>query len=112
MAITSAIIKHGINICHNLRWLNCDNDISHYNIKKTKLANNSLFMVIIHFGQSIKFKIIYNNIPHTPSNVGVVARKTFSFTPDEALSVGLAKACARRIKSILFIEKSNALNST
>ena len=37
--------------------------------------------------------------------------KTFSFTPDEAMSVGLAKACARRIKSILFIEKSNALNN-
>ena len=73
-----------------------------------KLANNSLFKVIIYFGQSIKFKIIYNNIPHTPSNVGVVARKTFSFTPDEAMSVGLAKACARRIKSILFKEKSNA----
>ena len=66
-------------------------------------------MVIIQFGQIIKFKIIYNNIPHTPSNVGVVARKTFSFTPDEAMSVGLAKACVRRIKSILFIEKSNAL---
>ena len=42
--------------------------------------------------------------------MGVVARKTVSFTPDEAMSVGLAKACARRIKSILFIEKSNALN--
>ena len=68
-------------------------------------------MVIIQFGQIIKFKIIYNNIPHTPSNVGVVARKTFSFTPDEAMSVGLAKACVRRIKSILFIEKSNALNN-
>ena len=69
-------------------------------------------MVIIHFGQTIKFKIIYNNIPHTPSNVDVVARKTFSFTLEEAMSVGLAKACVRRIKSILFIEKSNALNRT
>ena len=27
------------------------------------------------------------------------------------MSVGLVKACARRIKSILFIEKSNALNN-
>ena len=66
----NAIIKHGINICQNLLWLNCDNDISHYNIKK-KLANNSLF------------------------------HGYYSFW---------SKACARRIKSILFIEKSNALN--
>ena len=56
-----------------------------------------------------KFKIIYNNIPHTPSNVGVVARIIFSFTLDEAMSVGLVKACVRRNKSIQFIEKSSAL---
>ena len=37
-------------------------------------------------------KIIYHNIPHTPSKVGVVARKTFSHTPDEAMSDGLVKA--------------------
>ena len=66
-------------------------------------------MVIIYFGQTTKFKIIYNNIPHTPSNVGVIVRITFSFTLDEAILVGLAKACVRRIKSILFIEKSSAL---
>ena len=66
-------------------------------------------MVIIHFGQTIKFKIIYNDIPHTPSYVGVIARIIFSFTLDEAMPVGLAKACVRRHKSILFIEKSSAL---
>ena len=38
-------------------------------------------------------KIIYHNIPYTPSKVGVVAGKTFSHTPDEAMSDGLAKAC-------------------
>ena len=38
-------------------------------------------------------KFIYHNILHTPSKVGVVARKTFSHTPDEAMSDGLAKAC-------------------
>ena len=38
-------------------------------------------------------KIIYHNILHTPSKVGVVARKTFSHTLDEAMSDGLAKAC-------------------
>ena len=29
----------------------------------------------------------------TPSKPGVLVRKTFSHTPDEARSVGLAKAC-------------------
>ena len=33
------------------------------------------------------------NIPHTPSNVGVLQRIIFSHTPDEAMSGGLAKAC-------------------
>ena len=101
MALTSAIISFGSIVT-----------MTSVTITSKKSWQITLyFMVIIHFGQTIKFKIIYNNIPHTPSNVGVVARKTFSFTPDEAMSVGLAKACARRIKSILFIEKSNALNN-
>ena len=39
------------------------------------------------------------------------ASPTDMASPDEAMSVGLAKACVRRIKSILFIEKSNALNN-
>ena len=38
--------------------------------------------------------MIYNNIPYTPSKVGVMARIIFSFTLDEAMSVGLAKAWA------------------
>ena len=41
-------------------------------------------------------KIINHNILHTPSNVGVMVRKTFSHTPDEAMSGGLAKACDLR----------------
>ena len=41
-------------------------------------------------------KIINHNILHTPSNVGVVVRKTFFHTPDEATSIGLAKACDLR----------------
>ena len=41
-------------------------------------------------------KIIYNNIPHTPSKVGVMARIIFSFTLGEAMSVRLVKACALR----------------
>ena len=46
-----------------------------------------------NFGKKEISKIIYHNIPHTPSKVGVVARKTFSHTLDEAMSDGLAKAC-------------------
>ena len=41
-------------------------------------------------------KIINHNILHTPSNVGVMVRKTFSHTLDEAMSGGLAKACDLR----------------
>ena len=41
-----------------------------------------------------KFKnIIKDNIPHTPSKVGVLVRIIFSHTPEEAMSGGLAKAC-------------------
>ena len=43
------------------------------------------------------FKIIIkDNIPQTPSKVGVLERWTFSHTPEEAMSVGLAKACVPR----------------
>ena len=38
-------------------------------------------------------KIVKYNIPHTPTKVGVMVRKTLSHTPDEAMSGGLAKAC-------------------
>ena len=37
--------------------------------------------------------IIKDNIPHTPSKVGVLESIIFSHTPEEAMSVGLAKAC-------------------
>ena len=40
-----------------------------------------------------KNNIIKNIILHTPSKVGVLLKKTFSHTPDEARSVGLVKAC-------------------
>ena len=45
------------------------------------------------FGKKFKTRIIKNNIPHTPTKVGVMVRKTFSHTPDEAMSGGLVKAC-------------------
>ena len=43
-----------------------------------------------------KLKALYyeeNFFLQAPSNPGVLVRKTFSHTPDEARSVGLAKAC-------------------
>ena len=64
-------------------------------------SKHSKLWFTIPFGQKTKFKIICNNIPHTPSKVGVMVRKIFSLTPDEAMSVGLAKACAlRKIYSV------------
>ena len=47
-------------------------------------------------GKKNPSKIINHNILHTPANVSVMARKTFSHTLDEAMSVGLAKACDLR----------------
>ena len=41
-------------------------------------------------------KIVNDNILHTPSNVGVMVRKTFSHSLDEAMSGGLVKACDLR----------------
>ena len=66
-------------------------------------------MFNIQFGQITKFKIIYNNIPHTPSKVGVMVRKTFSLTLDEAMSVGLAKACALKRKKSILLQRNGLL---
>ena len=38
-------------------------------------------------------KIINHNILHTPLYVGIMVRKTFSHTLDEAMSGELVKAC-------------------
>ena len=40
-----------------------------------------------------KYNIIKNNIPQPPSKVGVWQSTTFSHTPEEDMSVELAKAC-------------------
>ena len=83
MAITSA-----------KKWLSKTsvNNICHINNKKFG-TNQQLKTNMSKFGTKQTSKIIYHNIPHTPSKLGVVARKTFSHTPDEAMSDGLAKAC-------------------
>ena len=54
------------------------------------LANMPTFGIVM---SNKKNNIVKNNIPHTPSKVGVLESRTFSHTPDEAMSVGLAKAC-------------------
>ena len=48
--------------------------------------------ILIQMCQNIN-NIIKKIILHTPSKAGVLLRKTFSHTPDEARTVGLAKAC-------------------
>ena len=72
MTITSVItsIKSCITTCQQKDWLNKHNN---------PLAKLS--------------KIVNVNFPHTPSKVGVLERIIFSHTPEEAMSVGLAKAC-------------------
>ena len=53
--------------------------------------------------------IIKDNIPHTPSKVGVLEIRIFSHTPEEAMSVGLAKACVPRKKIYSVQEKLSSL---
>ena len=99
MTIASAITKHGNNICHKLHWLNGDKNISHHNIKSWFKTFKTMTYYFIW--PKTKFKIIYNNIPHTPAKVGVMISIIFSHTLDEAMSVGLVKACAlRKIYSV------------
>ena len=54
MAITSAITKHGNNICHKLHWFIGDKNISHYNIKSW--LKTLKIMVTILFGQKNKIQ--------------------------------------------------------
>ena len=107
MAIKPAIANYGNNNCLNLHWLNGDKNIIHLTPKVGKKTFKIMFN--IQFGQITKFKIIYNSIPHKPSKVGVMVRIIFSLTLDEAMSAGLAKACALRKIIYSVIEKSIAL---
>ena len=108
--------KSGYYICHNGKnishdtsiWqitsanniqqlqINCDNNICYIQHPK-KLAKHiqkkHYYGKHANILQKIPTKITKNNIPHTPTKVGVMVRKTFSHTPDEAMSGGLAKAC-------------------
>ena len=45
------------------------------------------------FGKHIQTNIVKHNISHTASKVCVLESITFSHTPEEAMSVGLVKAC-------------------
>ena len=68
-----------------------DNNICHKNIYKLtyhlSTINQKLLLAKIS-------KLYYkDNIPHIPSKVGVLGSITISHTPEEAMPVGLAKAC-------------------
>ena len=66
---------------------------SNIQINWPNIVKNTNYGKHANIWQKIATKIIKNNIPHTPAKVGVMVRKTFSHTPDEAMSGGLAKAC-------------------
>ena len=58
-----------------------------YHVSTTKMVKT------ITFGKHIQTNIVKNNIPHTASKVYFLESITFSHTPEEAMSVGLVKAC-------------------
>ena len=58
-----------------------------YHVSTTKMVKT------ITFGKHIKTHIVQDNIPHTASKVCVLESIIFSHTPEEAISVGLVKAC-------------------
>ena len=65
-------------------------------ITVTTKYNWQLFDTFGNITTKTKIKSLYyeeNFFLQTPSKPGVLVRKTFSHTPDEARSVGLAKAC-------------------
>ena len=73
------------NICHNQH---------HKKLVKTYANNIKYWKICQHLAKIIptKINIVKINIPHTPSKVGVWESIIFSHTPDEAMSVGHAKA--------------------
>ena len=94
---TSAINNQlAITSVNNIQWLSTksDNNICQKIPKKVWLNSQTNDKYVKFWQKSIQ--IINHNILHTPSNVGVVVRKTFSHTLDEAMSVGLVKACDLR----------------
>ena len=76
------------------KYLNGYNPVAITSVTTNKKVGNT----ICHYSNkvgTIMTNISVNNnniiksiIPHTPSKVGVLLRKTFSYTPDEARSVG------------------------
>ena len=58
-----------------------------YHVSTTKMVKT------ITFGKHIETHIVKDNIPHKASKVCILASITFPHTPEEAMSVGLVKAC-------------------
>ena len=115
MTITSVITRW----FHLPQWHNISHNKGHHHSDITSVTKNNIFglnVVLtsdthkkINIGNNIcKYPqfgnikllttsksnyIMKNNFLQTPSKLGVLLGKTFSHTPDEARSVGLAKAC-------------------
>ena len=81
-------VKHFLNnnICHNQH---------HKNLAKTHTNNITYWQICQHLAKIIptKISIVEINIPHAPTEVGILESIILSHTSDEAMSVGLAKAC-------------------
>ena len=89
-----------------------DNNICHNQHKRVGLPgiNNKIDKKISNIWQNVsKTNIVNDNSPHTPSKVGVLESITFSHTPEEAMSVGLAKACVFFEKIYSVLEKLSSL---
>ena len=73
-----------ITSANSIQWLqtNCDNNICHIQHQKSwpNIFKNTIqWQTCQHLAKTIPTKIIIkNNIPHTPSKVGVMVRLTFS----------------------------------
>ena len=71
MATKSAIVIQGNNICQSPLAMVIN--INHH----TKVDKTQKTSSLIIWLNNKKFKIIYNNFPHTPSKVGVIEGKHF-----------------------------------
>ena len=82
LTITSVIILIHVDLT-SVNIISVDYNISQHNNNKFGIPSKN----------SKNSKIIKYNIPETPSTMGVFGSITFSHTPEEAMSGGLAKAC-------------------
>ena len=78
------------------KYMMADDDYQKHSDKKYQSLPFTIGNYLAVYHKKTKLKAIYyeeNFFLQTPSKPGVLVGKTFSNTPDEARSVGLAKAC-------------------